>query len=102
MDIYNFRSNSDSDDSDFSGFEPEDITSREGQLPENLDDVSSVSSVSSSSSDSDSESSDSDNSLADTNDLHANLPDWTMDFVPIYVPPFNQPSGPDLPNGWDI
>ena len=102
MDMYNFQSNSDSNDSDFSGFEPDDITSREGRLPDNLDDVSSVSSVSSSSSESDSESSDSDNSLADTNDLRANLPDWTTDFVPIYVPPFNRPSGPDLPNGWDI
>ena len=65
MNIYNSRSNSYSDDSDFSGFEPEDITSR-GQLPDNLDDVFSVSSVSSSSSDSDSEINDSDNSRSNS------------------------------------
>ena len=35
-------------------------------------------------------------------DLRANPPDWTTNFVPIDVPGFRLPSGPNLPNDWDI
>ena len=103
MDVYNFTaSETDSSDnnsgSEFIGFDEEDITAA-GRA--RMADVSSVGSISSSSSENDSDS-DSDQSLADTNDLRANLPEWTTDFVPIHVPPFNRPSGPELPRGWDI
>ena len=43
-----------------------------------------------------------DNNQNQFSDLHANPPDWTTNFVPIHVPGFRLPSGPDLPNDWDI
>ena len=43
-----------------------------------------------------------DNNQNQFTDLRANPPDWTTNFVPIHVPGFRLPSGPNLPNDWDI
>ena len=43
-----------------------------------------------------------DNNQNQFTDLRANPPDWTTNFVPIDVPGFRLPSGPNLPNDWDI
>ena len=105
MDVYDFVPDSDSSDSEdsvFGGFDPSDIAGASpAQLVINRKQLSSISSESSSSSESESDSNDTNKSVHNPIDLCADPPEWSIDLVPIQVPPFNSQSGPNLPNNWD-